>query len=122
MDTLTKTLSDREANRIVDVVMGRDDGRSQVVHCLILTRPHGPHIGREVEQYRDIERLVVRASDCQAMADVGFGLHGAMTLTFRDGLLVSSEIIDLAPLIDAYRKHRPENRLAKVMRFERSAR
>jgi hypothetical protein len=107
----------REARRLVDIVQRRDSGDTVTCHYLIIERPnlytHGPAATREIEQYRDLERVVANALDCET-GDRNATWRGAFSATYTDGVLVETHVVDLAPLIAAERQKRPEQRVRRI--------
>lgn len=102
-----KDLRDHDGKRMVDIVMGRDDGRTHELHYLVIERPW-PHVStndiREIEQYGHVERLVANALDLETGDRHGKWL-GAFTGTFRDGKLVAVQMIENMPVRLAVAKH-----------------
>ena len=91
-------LNARERRRLVDIVQGRSDGVHETCHYLVVRR--APFSGaleqREIEQYRDLERLVANAADCRT-GDRHASVLGAFTATYRDDSLVRLATIDDLP-------------------------
>lgn len=93
-----RALRAREGKRIVDIALGRADDRTQVCHYLVIERmdpdrSYAPDL-REIEQHRDRERLIANARDFETGNRDGRCL-GAFSATYRDGKLVSVEMLDL---------------------------
>ena len=96
MDTFTTEpdLRSRQVKRLIDIAAGRDDGRTTECHYLVLERaPAGYRIEREIEQYRDIERVIANAVDCETGGRHAKWL-GAFSATYRDGKLVSIAMVE----------------------------
>jgi hypothetical protein len=99
----------RQSQRLADIVTGRgggrSDGRTEHAHYLIVERSPLA-VGadrREIEQYRDLERLVATAADC-ASGDRHATCVGAFTATYRDGVLLALALItDLKARVEAHR-------------------
>ena len=91
-------LAARQRARLVGIVLGRSDGVLETCHYLVVRR--APFSGaleqREIEQYRDLERLVANAADC-GTGDRDAAVLGAFTATYRDDRLVRLVAIDDLP-------------------------
>lgn len=110
-----RALIRREGKRIVDEIMGRADPRTVVAHYLITDALNasvvGPKVLRSIEQYRDLERVVATAADCETGHMRGTWV-GAFTATYVDGRLASIDMVeDLPAQIAAEIEKRPEDRL-----------
>jgi hypothetical protein len=103
MDTLLQSaeraLREREGKRITDIVLGKGDRTTQVSHYLVIERmdperSYAPDV-REIEAYRDLERLIANARDFETGDRDGKCL-GAFKATYHNGKLASVEMVDLA--------------------------
>ena len=103
-----RDLSAREAQRLVDIVLGRAPHGVEECHYLIVLRsPLGIITEqREIEQFRDIERLVASAADFETGDRHGKWL-GAFTAVYRDGNLASLAVIEDMPTRIAAHKANP---------------
>lgn len=92
-----RALRRREGQRIVDIALGKGDIREQIAHYLVIERPDLRHefaiYRREIEQYRDIERAVAVAKDCET-GDRDAKCLGGFSAVYQNGRLVSIELID----------------------------
>lgn len=116
--TPERKLISREAQRLVDVVMGRADARTVTAHYLITDTSNvsvvGPATLRSIEQYRDLERVVSNAADCETGHRLGKCV-GAFSATYVDGKLASIVMVDDLPsLVAAEIEKRPEDRLVPL--------
>jgi hypothetical protein len=97
-------LADRQRARLLDIVMGRNDDVHETCHYLVVRR--APFSGavehREIEQYRDLERLVANAADC-GTGDRDARVLGAFTATYREDRLVGLTVLgDLPARIESH--------------------
>lgn len=114
-----RRLLSREAGHLVDVLQGRADATMQKCHYLIVERPNlasatGPASEREIEQYRDLERVIANAADCET-GERSARWVGAFTAVYRDGKLVAVAMVNDMPLrVKAEIEKRPADRLNKL--------
>lgn len=104
-DVTERDLLDRQSKLAVDIVMGRAPHNVAECHYLIVKRaPLGIQVEqREIEQFRDIERLVAGAADFETGDRHGKWV-GAFTAVYRDGMLASLTMIeDMADRIAAFK-------------------
>ena len=112
MNITERDLRDRQVKRLVDIGMGRDDGSTVECHYLVLQRfKPGAHIAdREIEQYRDLERVIANAVDCES-GDRHAKCLGAFSATFVNGKLASVSMVENFAVKVASARH---NKLDKV--------